>query len=424
MICPQCRHDNPAGNRFCGSCGTRLQTSTSEVKVDPKAPSVMWLKGAEERRAESSKEEAARAEAERAAQREREIAERAKRAAIRERELAALREREAIDRAVNRNASIPAVTESQPRRSAVAGPSFLGLSEGYEPEPLESSKDSADYEPNDIYGGRSYSRALWLLIILLVVAGLVFMQWRYSNSLQASRTGEKPSAVEPTESNPANTEAEREAEMAKNNEAAGAKPESDESAATQGQEAAKQDEKTAASTSEPQVKSGETKQQAGKSAKQEKKSTAAQQETTASEAESESEAQTAQATDGEQQPGQPARKPPARVRATSEQVAEDSDQPVRLAETYLLGRGTPQNCDRGVEILRDAANRGNYRAQIKLGALYATGNCVSLDRVQAYRFFTRALQAKPNNTWVEHNRSMLWAHMDEQERQQAIEHSF
>ena len=71
--------------------------------------------------------------------------------------------------------------------------------------------------------------------------------------------------------------------------------------------------------------------------------------------------------------------------------------------------------------MRNASDRGNPRAEIKLGALYATGNCVAPDRVAAYRHFSRAIQAQPNNVWLEQSRSRLWSDMSAAERQQAME---
>src|SRR5215813_13223538 len=85
MICPQCRHENPAGNRFCGSCGTKLPVA--DTRVDSKASSVTWPKTIEETKPTVRDLELKRVEAEHAA-REREIAERAERAARREREIA------------------------------------------------------------------------------------------------------------------------------------------------------------------------------------------------------------------------------------------------------------------------------------------------------------------------------------------------
>ena len=420
MLCPQCRQDNPSTNRFCGMCGSRLQAADSAA--EPRSSPALSSSRQDERVEAWQREAAARAERERAAH-EREVAERAQRAAIRERELAAqaeaeraaqereaaqkaereraAREREALDRAVRMRAPASAPPESRATTTSVGGPSFLGLSASDDTQPIHY--EDAEYGPNDLYGGgRSYKRAIWLLIILLVVAGLGFLQWRYSHSLQASQSPQKPSAAEPSESKPANAEAQREAEMAQNSEVQNAAPQSDESAPPTSERKKAESQKT--------NKTDE--------------STKPKQETPAAEQESQQDNEKpAEAEKDEQTAPKQEAKPSARSTAR-EQAPEESDQPVRLAESYLVGRGVPQSCDRGLSILREAANRGNYRAQIKLGALYATGNCVSLDRVQAYRFFTRALQSKPNNAWVEQNRSMLWAQMDDQERRLAMQHNF
>jgi hypothetical protein len=99
----------------------------------------------------------------------------------------------------------------------------------------------------------------------------------------------------------------------------------------------------------------------------------------------------------------------------------DLEQPVRQAESYLQGKGAPRSCDQALSILRSASDHGNPRAQIKLGALYATGNCVSTDKVSAYRYFSRAMRSQPNNTWLEQYRSSLWSNMNAGERKQAME---
>jgi TPR repeat protein len=69
-----------------------------------------------------------------------------------------------------------------------------------------------------------------------------------------------------------------------------------------------------------------------------------------------------------------------------------------------------------VGILRAAEARGNSRALVKLGAIYATGNCVPKDNAIAYHYFTRAHAVDPKNEWVEENRAILWANMTEDER--------
>lgn len=88
-------------------------------------------------------------------------------------------------------------------------------------------------------------------------------------------------------------------------------------------------------------------------------------------------------------------------------------------QAYLSGHGAPQSCDQGVVYTRAAAQQGNPKAAVQMGALYATGRCVSQDRVQAYNWFNQALRNDPNNEYVERSRSTLWAQMTTEERQRA-----
>jgi TPR repeat protein len=88
-------------------------------------------------------------------------------------------------------------------------------------------------------------------------------------------------------------------------------------------------------------------------------------------------------------------------------------------QAYLSGHGAPQSCDQGVVYTRASAQQGNPKAAVQMGALYATGRCVSQDRVQAYNWFNEALRNDPNNEYVERSRSTLWAQMTEEERQRA-----
>jgi TPR repeat protein len=97
----------------------------------------------------------------------------------------------------------------------------------------------------------------------------------------------------------------------------------------------------------------------------------------------------------------------------------NSDAQVRLADMYIYGQGVPQNCDQGLILLRSAAQKANAQAQGKLGALYATGKCVSQDRVQAYRWLTLAINDGQQSEWTEKNREMVWRQMSPQERSRA-----
>jgi hypothetical protein len=97
----------------------------------------------------------------------------------------------------------------------------------------------------------------------------------------------------------------------------------------------------------------------------------------------------------------------------------NSDAQVRLADMYIYGQGVPQNCDQGLILLRSAAQKANPHAQSKLGVLYATGKCISQDRVQAYRWLTRALNSDQGSEWTEKNRETVWRQMSPEERSRA-----
>lgn len=92
---------------------------------------------------------------------------------------------------------------------------------------------------------------------------------------------------------------------------------------------------------------------------------------------------------------------------------------IQLAEKYIYGRGVPQDCGRALTLLRSAAGTQNPNAQIKLGALYATGQCVSQDRALAYGWYSRAKRIQPGNTFLEYSMNSLWASMTEDERRRA-----
>ena len=96
---------------------------------------------------------------------------------------------------------------------------------------------------------------------------------------------------------------------------------------------------------------------------------------------------------------------------------EDS---VAMGERYLYGRGVPQDCTRGLRYVKPAADQANPKAMITMGALYATGHCLSRDLPTAYRFFALALRKDPENGPLKQNAQMVWTQMTDAERQQAI----
>ncbi len=105
------------------------------------------------------------------------------------------------------------------------------------------------------------------------------------------------------------------------------------------------------------------------------------------------------------------RKPPAAIKRT-DAVAE--------AQKYLYGKGVPQDCDRGLRLLKPAANAGNPKAMIEMGALYSAGLCTPRDLPTSYRWFAMALHKDPDNQSVATDLQKLWGEMTQPERQLAI----
>jgi len=94
--------------------------------------------------------------------------------------------------------------------------------------------------------------------------------------------------------------------------------------------------------------------------------------------------------------------------------------PVSEAQKYIYGRGAAQDCDRGLRLLRPAANQANPKAMIEMGALYSAGLCTPHDLPTAYRWFALALRKDPENTAVQADLQKLWGEMTQPERQLAI----
>jgi len=92
---------------------------------------------------------------------------------------------------------------------------------------------------------------------------------------------------------------------------------------------------------------------------------------------------------------------------------------VTEAERYIYGRGTRQDCDRGLRLLKPAADQ-NPKAMVSLGVLYTTGTCTPRDLPTAYRWFALALHKQPDNQALQDDLQKLWSQMTPPERQLAI----
>ena len=93
---------------------------------------------------------------------------------------------------------------------------------------------------------------------------------------------------------------------------------------------------------------------------------------------------------------------------------------VAEAQKYLYGKGVPQDCERGMRLLKPAVNQSNPKAMIEMGALYSAGLCTPHDLPTAYRWFALALRKDPDNQAVQSDLQKLWGEMTQPERQLAI----
>lgn len=94
--------------------------------------------------------------------------------------------------------------------------------------------------------------------------------------------------------------------------------------------------------------------------------------------------------------------------------------PVTEAQKLIYGKGVRQDCDRGLRLLRPAAEQSNPKAMIEMGALYSAGLCTPRDLPTAYRWFALALRKDPGNTSAQADLQKLWSEMTQPERQLAI----
>lgn len=143
-------------------------------------------------------------------------------------------------------------------------------------------------------------------------------------------------------------------------------------------------------------------------------------------------------TDSGQQPAQAAAAPPSKADEDSDSdTTAPADVPAvskRLqrkptpakpldsvveAERYIYGNGVHQDCDRGLRLLKPAA-QASAKAMISLGTLYSTGTCTPRDLPTAYRWFAMALHKEPDNLPLQSDLQKLWTQMTQPERQLAI----
>ena len=335
LICGRCNHDNPGPNRYCGMCGSRLETPPAKP-----AEAASLDKEAQPARASTGTS------------------------------------------ILGLNAE-PLPPRFAAPRPAITGPSFLGL--GTEPGP-----DGASYLLED--DERRGHLGLWIALVLLVMVALAGLHFRaevrpLAGQLYAAvlaRVNPQPPApagpaappVNPVSPEPTAAAPQPSASAAANDAPPAAGPPPDVGPQSVGAPIppSKPDDNevsTAKEKSAEPAKPGQDNQEDA--------------------APSKNTARTAKLAHA------------SRQRPAEAAAPEDNPQ-LQLAQKYIRGQGVRQDCVTGLAYLREAMKRPNAAAASQMGALYATGTCVPMDRLAAYRYFSSALLMSPSNAWLARER--------------------
>ena len=439
MRCNECGHSSPENHKFCGMCGSKLQPvaidDNDPLEID--APAYRSEGGA---RFGSTQ----RGQVHEIGHRE-PIRDAVARTAV-------VRHRVITGAAIENFApdvEQEVVEEVRPpkrveRSATISGPSFLGLGNeetnsgfvyddardgGYV---YDSPSETPEYLLTEVSRGVSW-RAWALFLLLLIGAGLGYIQWRASQhqgpDLAAILSG-NGAILDPNHPVVDNNHTKPPAQ--KGTDA----PDSSQADNAKGAESAKKaDQEDSAdadvSASAPSTESSESKAASTESGKkldsaekQNAEAASTDSGTTASAKKVTAKNEDAEATESA---SKVADEPAASTkRGKSIQNEEEPAKPKSLgekdpliiqADKYIRGRGVRQNCSMGVNLLREAVSAGNPEASVKIGALYWSGTCVTQSKVTAYQWFSRAHSLAPTNRWIERSRNSLWASLSPQERQ-------
>ncbi len=383
VFCRNCGHQNPEQNRFCGNCGNALapERVAEPEYLGEKVPITM----------EQAAPEAARDVATTA---------------------------ELVDTRREPQASGPAAAVAEaPRHSGqgveekeitLSGPSFLGLSNT---DPGEGDGYSYLFEEEQ----QSHLARWVLMVLLLVLGGVMYAKWQpirdyvLTTSIAHSRpqqppaqdTKNEPSSTADTSAPatpPAGSDAASQPAITPGNKTAQEAPKTDKVSSTAGKPDDSAKSSPAGASSE-HAAGAAWKQPAAKSQ-------AANDEASANPADDKG-----GNTAGEGKPSVAQKAPAPQDNAGGELVSS--------GERYLYGRGVARNCGQALSYFNAAAAKQNPQAFSHLGALYATGECVPMDRAVAYAWFRRAYAKEPSNRYFEQNLTMLWRAMTPRERQRA-----
>jgi hypothetical protein len=306
----------------------------------------------------------------------------------------------------------PAAVHREQRSSTIGGPSFLGLS--------SDPQGDGEYLLEDESSG-SGLRRLVLLVVLLAIAGLIFVQWRasyHANPKSLEPPKPQPATVPRPQGmngpSPANAKT---TENAKNGTPAGSDAKTDPEAKTK-DDATGIQPGTPAGTKDARPSDGETKIAtaaegvAAQSGKEERQVALTSRHT---KAKADDEVQDSSANEEASDQGQ---KGSDQKRSGGSAGREKPSIALVKAQRYLQGRGVRQNCEQGMMYLKAATQQNDPSAAVQMAALYASGHCVQQDRVKAYQWFSSAYSQEPDNQWIAKNMNQLWGQMTPQQRRQ------
>jgi hypothetical protein len=301
------------------------------------------------------------------------------------------------------------------RQTTVGGPSFLGLSN-------EESSGGSGYsylfqeEPERSHKG------LWVFLLLLVVlGGVVYAKWQpirdYVMTTAITHSRPKPPATQEI-SNPSEPGSDTQTtQAAPTTTLATSDPQAPPAITTENKPAPSAQEGLPAGDKD--AVTGAAKEAEGAAAVTERKGggTESKQPGAKSETAAKDDASTDDTNEEEASAADEERPSAAAAKKTRAAPANEGAELVISGEKYLYGKGVARSCDQAVSYFNAAAAKQNPQAYSHLGALYATGECVPMDRAAAYAWFRRAYAKEPSNHYFEQNLTMLWREMTPGERQ-------
>jgi zinc ribbon protein/Sel1 repeat-containing protein len=395
--CPRCGNENPATNRFCGMCGASLLQAPAPAQPPAKPPVAAPVAGSVASAAPAA-------------------------APVAGSVASAAPVATPAPRAVAAPTAVPAPrVEAVPAEEppVISGPSFLGLNQ---PAPASRRRNPLSIDPNAGSGNLDYLlddeepksggtlKFVLIVIALALAVGLGYLRWKDQGLPWLGSGAKKPSAAAQSATAPGANPAAPSAASPDASSPGSSSSSSSAEAPTSAQPAGAPAVGAASPAANPAAGSAPPAAAPAADAKAAPPSAqpAASQPPGAKDAAAENAAPPVVT------PTVPAE--PVRPRQTVIPAVD----PVKQARKYLYGQGAPQNCDRGLQLLRPAAAKANPQAMIELGALYSAGLCTPRDLPTAYRWFALALRKDPKNQALNADLEKLWGEMTQPERELAI----